>query len=172
MCAFYASTIFEHPRLSNVTFYLRLDTDSLIEGPICYDPFEYMHVRNRSYGYRAIGHDPPAVTQGMWAFVADYAWNNPSVERRLIENNWTWPKPFSSVDDMVKADREGVEEKKGWIDNSSFPGYQNNFEIVRLESFRRPKVKEWLDELMSVPERVYKWRWGEFSVVCPPPFHR
>ncbi len=48
----------------------------------------------------------------------------------------------------------------------AFPMYYNNFEVVKLASFRRPEVKAWLDDLNSDPERVFKWRWGMY--LCSP----
>ena len=44
MCAFFSAPIFTEPRLQNVTYYMRLDTDSLIKEPLCYDPSEVMHI--------------------------------------------------------------------------------------------------------------------------------
>jgi mannosyltransferase len=36
----------------------------------------------------------------------------------------------------------------------------NNFEIVKLEEFRKPEIKEWFYHVQC-PEGFYKWRWGE-----------
>lgn len=127
-----------------------MDTDSLITEPLCYDPFEVMHVRERSYGYLAIGTDPLYVTVGMWNLVNDYALAHPSVTKQLRANEWAWPHeswPHENVGN------EGSEVR--------FRGYDNNFEIVKLEAFRRPVVANWLKDLMSVPERIFKWRWGQ-----------
>ena len=65
MCAFFFSQIFDHPRLRNVTYYMRLDTDSYIYGPACFDPFEAVHRRNVSYAYRWRGSDPEFVVHGI-----------------------------------------------------------------------------------------------------------
>lgn len=146
MCAFFTASIFDHPRLQNVTYYMRMDTDSLITEPLCYDPFEVMHIRRRSYGYRSVGFDADEVTVGMWDLFTNYAFTHPSVAEQLRRNKWEWPH----------RNAEGVME---WL---GVKGYHNNFEIVKLEAFRRPDVMAWLDELMSVPERAYKWRWGKF----------
>lgn len=150
MCAFFAAQIFDHPRLQNVTYYMRLDTDSYIVEPLCYDPIALMHERNRTYGYRSRMMDPHWATAGMWDLVDDYVRARPSVELNLARNGWRWP-----------ADRERVK-----MSLEEFPIYFNNFEIVKLDAFRRPEVREWLDEILRVPERVYKYRWGAFLVVC------
>lgn len=149
MCGFFTSTIFDHPRLQNVKYYLRLDTDSFVEQPTCYDPFEVMYVRKRIYGYRDAGWDPEYVTHGLWNLTDAYARAHPAVEARLRDNAFPWPQ--------ARAKGDLVAMSKG-----EYPMYYNNFEIVDLEAFRRPDVKAWLDEVKSVPERTYKWRWGGF----------
>ncbi|KAF9514049.1 glycosyltransferase family 15 protein [Hydnum rufescens UP504] len=140
-----------HPALKGYTYYLRLDTDSFIEAPLCYDPFEVMHVRKRIYGYRAAGPDAPDVTLGMWAFVDGYARSHPEVEKRLQMNGWKWPDGRDTVQSQGAS-------------GAGLPSYYNNFEIVKLEAFRRPDVHKWLTEVMRDPERVYKYRWGDAPI--------
>lgn len=144
MCSFFASHIFDHPRLRDVTYYLRLDTDSYIFKPLCYDPITLFHERNRTYGYRSSTTDPAWVTHGMWDLTDEFVAARPEVESTLRKNGWWWA-----------ADRE-----KGRMMEESYPTYYNNFEIVKLEAFRRPDVREWLDEVQRVPERIFKYRWG------------
>jgi len=69
MCSFFATEIFSYPRLRDVTYYMRLDTDSLLTAPLCYGPFEVVHTRHRSYGYLATASDPPELSVGLWDFV-------------------------------------------------------------------------------------------------------
>jgi mannosyltransferase len=155
MCAFYGIEIFSTPRLKNVTYYMRMDTDSMIREPLCYDPFEVMHVRGRSYGYLAVGADSPTFVEGMWNLVNRYAFEHPSVAEQLYANKWEWPDkswPNRTIDQEVAQ-------------GSFFKGYENNFEIVKLDAFRHPNVMAWLEEIMSVPERVFKWRWGELIFI-------
>ena len=56
-------------------------------------------------------------------------------EERLTQNGWEWPNG-----------RENMREEP-------FPTYYNNFEIVKLDTFRKPEVTSWLDEIMQDPER-------------------
>lgn len=147
MCAFFASQIFDHPRLQDVSYYMRLDTDSYIYAPLCYDPLSLFHAHNRTYAYRARTSDPDWVVVGLWSLVDEYAREHADVERSLETNGWQW----------ADAGRD-----RGRMEGKDFPTYYNNFEIVKLEAFRKPKVRAWLDEIMRVPERIYKYRWGEF----------
>ncbi len=63
----------------------------------------------------------------------------------MLENGWTWP---------------GNRETEGMAE-AEFPLYYNNFEVVKLEQFRRPDVRLWLDEIMKDPLRIFKYRWGK-----------
>ena len=158
MCGFFATQIFNHPRLQNVTYYMRLDTDSYIFGPMCgspsssepnvapeiADPIARFHARNATYGFRSRTTDPAWVTHGLWALADTFAEQHPAVEFRLRANGWTWP-----------ADRQ-----KGKMNDADFPTYYNNLEIVRLEAFRRPDVRAWLEEVQRDPKNIYKYRWG------------
>ncbi|THH33311.1 hypothetical protein EUX98_g938 [Antrodiella citrinella] len=148
MCAFFASEVFDHPRLQNVTYYMRLDTDSYIFRPLCYDPFEIFHQRKRSYGYRAALTDPAEFVVGLWDLTDEYAKTHVEVEERMQRNGFSWPSP----------------RERGSMGEREYPGYYNNFEIVRLEAFRTPEVRAWLDEVKRVPERIYKYRWGDSPI--------
>ncbi|EJD05230.1 nucleotide-diphospho-sugar transferase, partial [Fomitiporia mediterranea MF3/22] len=145
MCAFFATQIFDHPRLKDVTYYMRLDTDSYIFKPLCYDPVELFHQHNKTYAHNAQRMDPDWVTVGLWNFVDDYARTHSKVEQNLEKNGWKWP-----------ANRNREEMGK-----HQFPIYYNNFEIVKVDAFRRPDIRAWFDELTSVPERFLKYRWGD-----------
>ncbi|KAJ7808815.1 hypothetical protein B0H14DRAFT_2868861, partial [Mycena olivaceomarginata] len=73
-------------RIRDLTYYLRLDDDSYVREPACFDPFEYMHVNNKSYAFRDSPPDMGWVTEGMWPFVSNYAQRHPEVERTLERN--------------------------------------------------------------------------------------
>ena len=143
MCAFFAYHIFRNPRLQNTTYYMRLDTDSFLHSPVCYDPFDRMHKRNLSYAFRYVHTDRPSFTHGMFDLVDDYAQRHPFVQNIMDKNGWKLPLP----------------KYRG---STRFPYYYNNFEVVRLAAFQTPEVQEWLEDLMSVPERIYKYRWGRY----------
>ncbi|KAJ7709764.1 nucleotide-diphospho-sugar transferase [Mycena rosella] len=151
MCAFNSYKIFSHPRITNLTYYLRLDDDSTIRSPACFDPFEYMHVNNKSYAFTKVVNDAGWVTEGMWPFVSNYAQRHPDVERHLRGNDWKWPP------------------NRLWLNNfgqgHDFPSYGTNFDLVRLSRFRTPEMTAYLDELASDPKRFYWYRWGT-SPLC------
>ncbi|KAF9030148.1 nucleotide-diphospho-sugar transferase [Hymenopellis radicata] len=131
MCAFFAVHVFTHPRLQDVTYYMRMDTDSLIEEPLCYDPFELMHRNRKVYGYRSVGGDAFEVTRGLPEYVADYASRHSPVADRLRHNDW----------DGAYVDEDGEMVVPRTL------GYFNSFEIVALQAFRRPDVQEFFSRL-------------------------
>ena len=137
MIRFYLYDIFQHPRMKDVTYYMRMDTDSYIFNPVCYDPIERMHERNLTYGFRVYNMENHEFTPGMPTFIREYSAKHPAVHKMMRLNDFWMPD-----------------------EDSDLPQYYNNFEVVKLDAFRRPDVQEWLDEIMSEPERVYKLRWG------------
>ncbi|KAL5482977.1 hypothetical protein ACEPAI_9572 [Sanghuangporus weigelae] len=148
MSNFFATQIFEHPRLRDVTYFMRLDTDSFIFKHLCYDPLEVFHAHNRSYGYRSRSSDPAWLTRGIWECTDDFVRDHPEVGKNLGKNGWTWP--------MNREPRK--------MKHEPFPTYYNNFEIVRVDAFRRPDVQDWLREIDRDPQRIYKYRWSDGAI--------
>ncbi|KAJ7658258.1 glycosyltransferase family 15 protein [Mycena polygramma] len=150
LCAFFSYKIFNHPRIKDLTYYLRLDDDSYVREPACLDPFEYMHVHNKSYAFRQQSPDAGWVTEGMWPLVSNYAQRHPDVEARLTHNNFEWPA------------------NRFWPNNYgvgvNFPSYETNFDLVKVPRFRTPEMTAFLDDLASDPRRFYWYRWGDAPV--------
>ena len=84
MCSFFSTQIFSHPCLKDLTYYMRVDTDSLFTAPFCYNPIKVIHHRQRLYGYVFIGSEPQWVTSGMWSLVQNYPNAHPSVDKQLM----------------------------------------------------------------------------------------
>ncbi|KAK7048181.1 nucleotide-diphospho-sugar transferase [Favolaschia claudopus] len=146
MCAFFSYKIFNHPRISSLDYYFRLDDDSFIREPTCFDPFEYMHVNNKSLAYRSEDPDYGFVTIGMWQFVSKYANTHPDVENRMLRNQWPWLPNRDSAD---------------YGSDEFIPAYGGNFEVVKVPRFQTPEVRAFLESLASDPERFYRHRWGD-----------
>ncbi|KAF7349032.1 Glycosyltransferase family 15 protein [Mycena venus] len=154
MCAFFSYKIFNHPRIKDLTYYLRLDDDSYVRAPgACFDPFEYMHIHNKSFAFRDDPVDAGWVTEGMWPFVSNYAQNHPEVESTLVHNGWQWPGGRFWPGPSHKFG-EGV----------NFPSFETNFDLVKVSRFRTPEMMEFLHELASDPRRFYWQRWGDAPV--------
>ncbi|KAF8293598.1 nucleotide-diphospho-sugar transferase [Clavulina sp. PMI_390] len=153
MCRFYAQQIFFHPRISNLTYYMRLDTDSFITKPLCFDPIHRIHQHKKVYSFNRITPDEGYVVRGMWNLIDRYARDHPEVEARLAKNKWPWPEG-----------REDWIQKGITYDGIGVPAYSNNFEIVKVEAFQRPDIVAWTDEIMKDPDRIYSLRWGDAPI--------
>lgn len=135
---------------------MRMDTDSYIMKPLCYDPIDHVHRQKSVYAYNRAGRDVSDVVWGMWNFVDKYAREHPAVEAQLRRNKWPWP-----------AGRDQWIPKGINYDGEGFPAYSNNFEIVKLEAFQRPDVVEFINEMMKDPRRIYGLRWGKLHPLSP-----
>lgn len=132
---------------------MRMDTDSYIMKPLCHDPIEHIHRRNRLYAYNQVGVDSANVVRGMWNFIDKYARSHPGVEEQLRQNKWKWPPGRDRwILDGINYDGVGV------------PAYANNFEIVKLEAFQRRDVEQFIEEIMRDPGRIYSLRWGKYQL--------
>ncbi|KAJ7185560.1 glycosyltransferase family 15 protein [Mycena filopes] len=149
MCAFMSYKVFDHPRIRDLTYYWRLDDDSLLYKPACYDPIHYMHVKQLAFAFRGEGPDQAGVTAGMWPFINEYARRHPAVEARLRANRWPWaPRRLFP----------------NYGNNTSFPAFGGNFEILKVARFRTPEVAQYLRELASDQAHFYWSRWSDAPV--------
>lgn len=152
MCRFFADQIFKHPRIRSLTYYMRLDTDSYILEPLCYDPIDKVHRAGKMYGYNYIFYDAPYVVRKMWNFIDEYARAHPDIEARLEMNGWYWPEG-----------RQNWAESEETYDGLGVPSFYNNFEVVKVQAFQRPDVVAWIDAIMVDPSHIYSLRWGKSS---------
>ena len=80
MCRFWFSGVLELADVRNLSYLLRLDTDSELRcRPGSRDPFELMAHQKAVYGYVAVKTDHPMVAKNMTAFGAAYARRVPPV---------------------------------------------------------------------------------------------
>ena len=80
MCRFWFSGVFELADVRNLSYLLRLDTDSELRcRPGSRDPFELMARQRAVYGYVAVKTDHPMVAKNLTAFGAAYARRVPPV---------------------------------------------------------------------------------------------
>lgn len=120
MCAFWFRKVFLHPRLHNVQYFMRLDTDSYLLSPLTYDPFAFMARHQLAYGYRARLREL-CCEQNIARFVRDY------VHSRGLDAN----QLPSSVKWMLTGERPALERVARLLApvNSRIAMYYNNFEV-------------------------------------------
>ena len=72
MCRFFSGEMYKHPEIIKYDYYMRLDTDSLINSKIPYDIFRQFEQNGYYYGYPKLDKDHPKVVQGLWASSKQY----------------------------------------------------------------------------------------------------
>ena len=81
MCRFWFSGVFEVADVRNLSYLLRLDTDSELRCKASSrDPFELMARQRAVYGYVAVKTDHPMVAKNLTAFGAAYARSVPQIQ--------------------------------------------------------------------------------------------
>jgi len=138
MCAFWAFHVFNHPKVRDLQYYMRLDTDSYIKAPIRFDIFKSFQRNGWKYGYRNERLDAPFVTVGMWEFDKRYS------VLGNIENSIQFP----SADNYWKV---------------PVPQYSNNIEIVHVPTFQQPQIIRFLNAVRDT-HYIYWRRWGDAPI--------
>ena len=117
MCRFWFSGVFELADVRNLTYLLRLDTDSELRcRPGSRDPFELMARQRAVYGYVAVKTDHPMVAKNLTAFGAAYARRVPQIQDAF----YRFP-PHAPT-------------------NCPAPMFYTNFEIMNVSWFARPRA--------------------------------
>jgi len=140
MISFWWKTIFEHPKVRELEYYMRMDTDSVITSPVPYDWFDVMSKGGFTYGYRMIQEDPEWVIKGMWRFYRKY----------VMKTLGFMPPAVASVFPKEKD-----------VDTAGAPIYYNNFEVVYVPFFtERKDVQRFINEFYF-SHYIYTHRWGD-----------
>ncbi|CDZ96241.1 NEDD8-activating complex, APP-BP1/UBA5 component [Phaffia rhodozyma] len=143
MCHFFAVEIFNHPRIRDLDYYMRFDTDSFFTTPQCADPFLRMQAKKLLYSSRSIGNDPGYVVLGMWNFTEEFASHHPKA-LQIAERNGLLPAPTF----------EGKDERGAL-------GWYNNYEVAHVPSFLRDDIQEWIRAIAAYPLGFFQYRWGD-----------
>lgn len=135
MCKWFADDIFEHPRLAELDWYMRLDVDSYILAPINYDPFRFLERESKIYGYLTTFYEESRVVEGLGAAVARYLSKqgiNPTFLNKFVNRDGFW----------------------------NLTSFYTNFEVTKLEFWRSANCRSFINFINS--ERgIYLKRWGD-----------
>ena len=135
MCHWFANDIFHHPVMARHKYYMRLDTDSQLLGPVNYDLFEYMDTHGCVYGYITEFQDQPSCAGGLWPLVRDYLAAHPEI------------KP---VHELYK-------------DIPEYRCYYTNFELCRTDWFRQEPWATYF-KAVDDAGGIYSIRWGDHII--------
>ncbi|CAF4209425.1 unnamed protein product [Rotaria sp. Silwood2] len=138
MIRFWFKTIFELPQLQKYEYIMRLDDDSKILGR-WFNVFDEMCRKNTVYFANNVDidlEDQLPSTMDMQRVTFDYMKQNNIKPKQL-----NFFKAMHSFNKTVKS-------------------YYNNFEVSKVEFFRREEVRRWVYAIDST-HGIFKYRWGD-----------
>lgn len=137
MIRFWFKILFELPLFKQYEYIMRLDDDSLVQG-VWINVFEEMRKKRAVYFANDEDVDLETSLPGMMRLPY-------TALKYAISNNITIKQPQLVV--------------RGFADNHIL-NYFNNFEVIKLEFFRRKDVWKWIEEVDRT-NGIFKYRWGD-----------
>lgn len=142
MCRFESGFFWRHPLLDNYKYYWRVEPHIKLLCNIDEDPFKYMRVNNKRYGFTISLYEYAATIESLWATVKDFMKEYPQY---LHPNN---ALGFISDD-------EG--------DSYNLCHFWSNFEVGDLDFWRSDAYRTFFDYLDRSGGFFYE-RWGDAPV--------
>lgn len=137
MCRLWSGHLQAMPFLKRYDYYMRMDDDSVIIGPLPFDPFARMEEKVLGYAYRRQMTD----THGM-------------------KELWEFASPFMTTDSRMSMERMGMLSSGGL-----YEGLQpyNNFHVASVAIWNTPK---WLRFLRVIDDNFgfFKYRFGDANM--------
>ena len=137
MIRFWFKILFELPQFKSYEYIMRLDDDSRILGKWI-NVFQEMRTKHAVYFANIMGADSDKTLPG-----------TKKLKQLAIEyialNNITVKQP-----EMIRSG----------LHDTHIRTYYNNFEVMKLEFFRRRNVRHWIEEVDQT-NGIFKYRWGD-----------
>ncbi len=137
MIRFWFKILFELPQIKKYEYIMRLDDDSKLKGKWI-NVFDEMRDKNAVYFANNVDIDLEEQlpgTMNLKQFTFDY-----------IKQNNIKPKQFEILRDT--------------FGNKTVYNYYNNFEVIKMEFFRRKEVRHWIESIDST-NGIFYYRWGD-----------
>jgi len=144
MCKFWFNDIFELKILSKFEYIMRLDCDSLILNRIKTDYFKFMKQHHKYYGYLDSGWERK--------FEDDKELCTKNIAKFSVNFIRKYKPPFAKVNNLVG--------NKCNLECGYLPVYYNNFEIIHMATFLKPKQKHFRSLVLKNKD-FYNNRWGD-----------
>lgn len=142
MCRFNSGFFYEEPALASYKYYWRVEPDIKIFCDIPEDPFRYMRVHDKVYGFTISMHEFERTIQTLWSTTKQFIAEHPEY---VAENN---AMKFLSDD-------------KGETYNMCH--FWSNFEIADLDFWRSPAYRDYFNYLDKTGGFFYE-RWGDAPI--------
>ena len=142
MCRFFCGVMQNRPELEEYDYYIRLDHDSFFIDPKPSKSLEkYINETDFDYSLRSIFNDPKE-KNALWQFTKDY----------LNKNNM-----YDRVQNLKKL---------GMLDaHFNYNGIcpYNNYHVCKVDFWKRPDVKKYLDEIEKI-NGIVKLHWQDANI--------
>ena len=127
MCAFWFRHIFVQPRLRNVKYIMRLDSDSIIHSKVSYDIFDFMEKNQIKYAFKFRQGESDCCAKRMAEYVYTYAKYYSLLDKTSHELSW--------LKNMSKATLTENPSSLNPIGHQP-DTYYTNFEVINVPAFR------------------------------------
>lgn len=158
MCRFWAYGVFQHPAISALEYYWRLDTDLFLIRDIKLDPFQWMRSAHLAYVYAATELDAPEVVTGLWATTLEYMRRNAMHPRTM--------RPLANhVDGLDEVSTMPLQEAVDLMLKAGYNLliYYNNFEVSRSDIWRSQEYLAYFAAL-DASGGIFLTRWGDAPI--------
>lgn len=147
MCRFQSGFFFEHPLTYQlgIEYYWRVEPDIHIWCDIDYDPFVFMQLNNKAYGFTMSLHEYDATIPTLWKETMSFVQQHPEY---LPKDNAQ--RFLTDQDDLQGA-------------NYNLCHFWSNFEIGDIRFFRSRQYKDYFNHLDKAGGFFYE-RWGDAPV--------
>lgn len=155
MCRLWSGRLQSMPFLDGITYYMRMDDDSLLTREFPYDPFKRLQSRGLTYAYRRQSYEPWGVRQ-LWKVSKPHVLENKSSQQ-------VKELPFLTTSVIHQGEEGGDDDEDK--EEYTYTGGQpyNNFHLSEVSFWRSESwMKLWQD--MNNNHLFFKYRVGDASV--------
>ena len=157
MCAFFFLGIYRQSWIieNNISYYMRLDSDSYILSKINYDIFEYMRKHNLAYAYRVRSGESSCCSRYLTKLIRMYI-RDEGMQITSKDVEWIGKYNWEELE-MLDTTKESA---------APMEQYYANLEVVNVQSFRDdPEVFKWemavWNDTRYHVNGIFTQRWGD-----------
>lgn len=178
MCRFFSGFFFNHPLLLKYEWYWRVEPEVEFFCDLTYDPFRYMRLNDKVYGFNIAIRELVETVPNMFRYASAWKRKN-DIPTTGLWDMFLRPKSksheedgkvggFKLPNDVLRLDP--VREDDMNVDPESMEGetynmchFWSNFEIASLKWFRSARYKSFFDE-MDHSGGFWRERWGDAPI--------
>jgi len=141
MNQFFTWRMYQHPRLADFDYYMRVDTDAFLHEKVCEDPFVYMRERDIQFMYpkrKRIATE--SCSEGLWEATEEYR-----KQKGIIPVN------------------NASNSKFGWNADLSLTIFHGFIGLGNLNFFRSKQYMEYA-QFLNEDGRIYVNRWSDQTI--------